>query len=360
MPLRYSRKKKMEKEYFKNLTSTGIILILLVLSFFLLKPILLSIVVAIILGYIFYPLYKRVNKFIKSEYISAFLMCLILTAIIFIPMWFLTPILVNQSIQFYVNSQGIDFVTPLKNLLPNILSSDQISQEIGSTISSFITKASNSLMNTFSKLISNFPILLLQFFVVFFVFFVVLKDQEKFVDYLRSLLPFSKDVENKLFKSSREITTSIFYGQIILGIITGIIVGISFYIFNVPNAFILTILAAAAGILPILGTTIIWVPVAIYLFVVESFYPAIGVVLFGILSSSVENLVKPIILSRWINLHPAIVLIGMVGGTFIFGILGIILGPLILAYLLIILEIYRDKKTPGVFINPPQHVHQLN
>ncbi|MEK6817456.1 MAG: hypothetical protein AABX80_01515, partial [Nanoarchaeota archaeon] len=77
----------MEKEYFKNLTSTGIILILLVLSFFLLKPILLSIVVAIILGYIFYPLYKRVNKFIKSEYISAFLMCLILTAIIFIPMW---------------------------------------------------------------------------------------------------------------------------------------------------------------------------------------------------------------------------------------------------------------------------------
>jgi len=350
----------MEKEYFRNLTSTAIILILLVLSFFLLKPILLSIIIAIILGYLFYPLYKRVNKLIKSEYISALLMCIVLTALIFIPMWFLTPVLVHQSIQFYTASQGIDFVTPLKQIFPDIFSSVQLSQEIGSTISSFVTKFSNSLMNSFSKLISNFPILLLQFFVVFFVFFVVLKDQEKFVEYIRSLLPFSKDVENKLFKSSRDITTSIFYGQVILGVITGIIVGIGFYIFNVPNAFILTILAAAAGILPIIGTTIVWIPVAIYLFVTGSVYPAIGVVLFGILSSGVENFVKPIVLAKWINLHPAIILIGMVGGTFLFGILGIVLGPLILAYLLIILEIYRDKKTPGVFINPPQHIQQLN
>jgi len=350
----------MEKEYFRNLTSTGIILVLLVLSFLLLKPILLSIILAILLGYLFYPLYKKVNKLIKSEYISALLMCIILTAIVFIPMWFLTPILVNQSIQFYVSSQGIDFVTPLKQIFPDIFSSVQLSQEIGSVLSSFITKISNSLMNTFSKLISNFPILLLQFFVVFFVFFVVLKDQEKFVEYIRSLLPFSKEVENKLFKSSRDITTSIFYGQIVLGIVTGIIVGIGFYIFGVPNAFILTILAAAAGILPIIGTTIIWVPVAIYLFVTGSVYPALGIVIFGILSSIVENFVKPIIIARWINLHPVVVLVGMVGGTFVFGILGMILGPLILAYLLIVLEIYRDKKTPGVFITPPQHIQQLN
>ncbi len=350
----------MEKEYFRNITSIGIILVLLVLSFFLLKPILLSIILAVILGYIFYPLYKRVNKVIKSEYLSALLICLFLTAIIFIPMWFLTPILVNQSIQFFINSQGIDFITPLKNIFPNILASEQFSNEIGSVLSSFITKTSNMLMNSFAKLISNFPIMLLQFFVVFFVFFVVLKDQEKFVDYIRSLLPFSKEVENKLFKSSREITTSIFYGQIVLGVVSGIIVGISFYVFNVPNAFILTILAAAAGILPILGTTIIWVPVAIYLFITGSLYSAIGIVLFGILSSSVENFAKPIILARWINLHPAVVLLGMVGGVFIFGILGIILGPLVLAYLLILLEIYRDKKTPGVFITPPQHIKQLN
>ncbi|MEK6844921.1 MAG: AI-2E family transporter [Nanoarchaeota archaeon] len=350
----------MEKENFRNLTSAGIILVLLVLSFFLLKPILLSIIFAIILGYLFYPLYKKVNKLIKSESISAFLMCLVLTVIIFIPMWFLTPILIDQSIQFYSSSQQIDFVTPLKQIFPNIFASEQFSQEIGSVLSSFVTKISNLLMNSLSKLISNFPILILQFSVVFFVFFVVLKDQEKFVEYIRSVLPFSKEVESKLFKSSREITASIFYGQIILGIVSGIVVGIGLYIFNVPNAFILSILAAFAAILPVIGTTIVWVPVTIYLFVVGDFYSAIGVGLFGIFSSILENFAKPIILAKWINLHPAVVLIGMVGGVFIFGILGIILGPLVLAYLLIILEIYRDKKTPGVFINLPKHTQKLN
>nr|MBI4156511.1 AI-2E family transporter [Candidatus Woesearchaeota archaeon] len=350
----------MEKEYFRNFTSTGIIIILLVLSFFLLKPILLSIIMGIILGYLFYPLYKRTKNLIKSEYISALLMCLLLTAIIFLPMWFLTPILINQSINFYAASQQIDFVTPLKQIFPNAFASEQFSQEIGSAVYSFVVKISNSLTNIFSKLISDFPILLLQFFIVFFVFFIVLKDQEKFVEYLRSLLPFSKEVENKLFKSSREITTSIFYGQIILGIIMGLLVGISFYIFKIPSAFILTILAAIAGVLPIIGTSIVWVPVVIYLFVTGSIYPAIGVILFGILSSSLENFIKPVILSKWINLHPVIIMVGMVGGTFIFGILGIILGPLILAYLLIVLEMYRDKKTPGVFITPPEHIKQLS
>jgi len=350
----------MEKEYFRNLSSIGLIIILMVLSFFLLKPILLSIIIAIILGYLFYPLYQRVNRLIKAEYVSALLMCFLLTLIVFLPIWFLTPLLIKQSFNFYLASQQFDLVTPLKQIFPDIFASEQFSQEIGSTISSFITKISNLLMNSFAKLISNFPILLLHFFVIFFVFFVVLKDQEKFVDYIRSILPFSKEVENKLFKSSREITASIFYGQIILGIVSGIIAGIGFYIFHVPNAFIFTILAAAAGILPILGTTLIWVPITLYLFVTGSFYPAIGVALFGIVSSSLENFVKPIILSKWINLHPAVVLLGMVGGTFIFGIFGIILGPLILAYLLIILEIYRDKKTPGVFITPPQHIKQLN
>ena len=349
----------MEKESFRKLVSIGIILVLLTLSFFLLKPILLSIILAIILGYIFYPLYKKVNKSLNSKNISAFLMCLLLTAIIFIPMWFLTPILVNQSIQFYTSAQATDFITPIKNLFPETSLSEKFSGELASVISSFITKTSNLLMNSFSKLISNFPILTLQFLVVFFVFFVVLKEQESLIEYVKSLLPFSKEVENKLFTFSRGITTSIFYGQIIVGALGGIIVGIGLYIFNIPNAFLFTIIAALAGILPIIGTTLVWVPVVIYLFIQGSIFPAVGMIFFGILSAVVENIIKPIAISRWVKLHPAIILLGMIGGVILFGVLGIFLGPLILAYLLIILEIYRDKKTPGVFINPSQHVQQL-
>ena len=121
-----------------------------------------------------------------------------------------------------------------------------------------------------------------------------------------------------------------------------------------PNALLLSLLAALAGIFPIIGTALIWIPVAIYLFVAGNPVSALGVVIFGLLSSLVENFYKPIFISRRTKLNSSIILIGMIGGLFLFGILGIILGPLILAYLLIILEIYRNKKLPDVFIQQPE------
>ena len=202
-----------------------------------------------------------------------------------------------------------------------------------------------------SNFIFNFPTLFLHFLVVVFTFFFVLRDGDKLVSYVQSILPFSKDVEEKLFKSSKDITLSVLYGQVVLGVFQGLIVGIAFFAFGVPNALLFTLLACLAGIFPIIGTAIIWIPVAIYMVVSGGIFPALGVAIFGILSSILENIIKPIFISKRTSMHSAIILIGMVGGLFIFGILGVILGPLILAYLLIVLEIYRDKRVPGVFIN---------
>lgn len=349
----------MEREHFRKLTSTGIIITLLVLTYILLKPILVAIILALILGYLFYPLYKNVNKVVKSKNFSAFLMCLLLATIIILPIWFLTPILLKQSFNFFVASQQIDFVTPLKNFFPDIFASEQFSQEIGSTISSFVTKTSNTLMNALADLIRKFPIIFLHLTVVFFTFFFVLKDQEKFIDYIKSILPFSKEVEDKLFESSRGVTISVIYGRIFLGIIQGIVASIGFFIFGLPNALLLSLLVIIAGVFPIIGTTIIWVPVVLYLIIQGSVFPAIGVAFFGLLAVILENFVQPILIAKWIKMNSALVLISMIGGLFAFGILGVILGPLIIAYLFIILEIYRDKRVQGVFIEPSQHLKYL-
>jgi predicted PurR-regulated permease PerM len=146
---------------------------------------------------------------------------------------------------------------------------------------------------------------------------------------------------------------SILYGQIVLGIVQGIIAGLGFFIFRVPNSFILTLLAILAGVFPIIGTSIVWIPVMIYLLIAGNTFSAFGVAIFGISSSIIENLFKPIWISRLTKVNSSIILIGMIGGLLMFGILGVILGPLILSYLLIVLEIYRNKKIPGAFIEEP-------
>ena len=117
-----------------------------------------------------------------------------------------------------------------------------------------------------------------------------------------------------------------------------------------PNALILTLLACLAGVFPIIGVAIIWVPVAIYLLIAGNTLPTLGVIIFGLISSSIDNFIRPIIVSKRTHMPSSLILIGMIGGIFLFGILGLILGPLILAYLLVILEIYRNKRTPSILI----------
>lgn len=344
----------MDRNYMRNISYLFILLILLVLSFLLLKPVLMSIITGIILASLFVPLYRRINKKIKSRDLSASIIMVVLLLLIILPLWFLTPVLLDQSIKIYSAVQDIDFVTPLKTIFPSIFQTEQFSNEIGSVIFSFVTKITNSSTNMISKLILNFPTLFLQLIVVFFTFFFVVRDNEKLISYIQSILPFNKEVETKLFKSTKDITFSILYGQVVIGILQGIFAGISFYLFGVDNALFLTLLACMAGIFPIIGTSVVWIPVAAFLIIGGGVVPALGVTAFGLLSAFFENAVKPAFVSKRTNVHSAVILIGMVGGLFMFGILGFIIGPLILAYLLIVLEIFRDKRTPGFFIQPPE------
>ncbi len=343
----------MEEQYLKRFATGGILIVLMILSYFLLKPFLMAVFFGIVLAFIFTPLYSKLKKIIKSKNLSSTIIVIILAIIVIVPLWFLTPMLVKESINIFMSSQQIDLVTPLKSIFPSIFSSEQFSNEIGSILYSFINKITNSIMNILSNLILNFPTLFLEFLVTIFTFFFVLRDGDKLVSYLQSLLPFSKEIEKKIFKSSKDITFSVLYGQVVLGIFQGVIVGIAFFAFGVPNALFLTLLAALAGIFPIIGTAIVWVPVAIYLLVMGEAWPTFGVIIFGVMSSILENVVKPIFVAHRTKVHSAIILLGMIGGLFLFGFLGIVLGPLILSYLLIILETYRNKKIPGVFIEEP-------
>ena len=111
-----------------------------------------------------------------------------------------------------------------------------------------------------------------------------------------------------------------------------------------------SLLAIVAGILPIIGTAIIWIPVFIFMLIAGNDVAAWGIFFFGMLSSFIDNILRPLFISKRTNMHSAIILISMIGGAFYFGILGFIIGPLVVSYLLIILEIYRKKPMPGLTI----------
>jgi len=344
----------MDEVYFKRIMTSVLLILLIVLSFFLVKPILLSIISGFLLAFVFSPVYDWVYKKTKSKNLSASLISIFLILIIVLPFWFFMPVILEQSFGIYQAIQSFDFVTPLKTIFPSLFTSEGISKELVSILYTFTTNTANYISNAFGQLLLDLPELTLQFLVMAFTFFYVLRDKDELIIYIKSLLPFSKEVENKIFEYSRGITFSVIYGEIIVGILQGIAVGLGLYLFNVPNALFLTLVAVVFGILPIIGTTIVWLLAAIYVLISQGTLPAIGVSIFGIISNFLGDFLRPIIIAKRIKINSALMLIGMIGGVLLFGILGTVLGPLIIGYLLILLEAYRNKKMPSILLQPSE------
>ncbi len=333
----------MDDAFFKKGLTVVIILGLAVLAFLMLRPILLAIIFGVLLAFIFSPLYTRILRLLKAPKITAVLICILLIWLVLIPTWFLLPVIIDQSIKLYMASQQLDFITPLQKIFPTLFVSNDLAAQVGPMLHSFVTNATNSLMNSFANLVLEFPTIMLQTAVVFFTLFFVLVDKERIVYYIQSLLPFSAEMQKKMFKFSKDITSSVLLGQVVLGMMQGAILGAGLFIFKVPNALLLTLFAIIAGVLPIVGPALVWVPTAIYLFMADNTFSGVGIVIFGLISSFSDSLVRPFFVSKRTELNPAVALIGMIGGFMMFGVLGFIIGPLILAYLIIILDVYRKK-----------------
>jgi predicted PurR-regulated permease PerM len=217
-------------------------------------------------------------------------------------------------------------------------------------IITFIGDITSTILDYMTAFLFNLPTVLLQTAVIIFVFFFALRDHDKLKDFANGISPFRKDKAKILVKKFKEITSSVVFGYIIVGVIQGIATGLGLLLFGVPNALILTLLAIFASILPMVGPWFIWIPAAIYLFLSGSSGAAIGFILYSALFvSSIDNLLRPYIVARKTGTSSVIVLIGMIGGLFLFGILGIILGPLILSYLILFLKAYKDKTLSDMF-----------
>jgi len=332
----------------RKLSILGLILLLLILSFLIIRPIALAVLTGLILAYICLPLYKKVYRLFRERNTSALAVCLLLVLIIFIPLWFIIPLMIQQAFNMFTLLQTLDVTKFISQILPT--SSDQVRRELISVVSNFVGNIASTTLNSLAKLLIDLPNVLLNLAVIIFVFFFTLRDHDKFKEFFSGLSPIKKEKEKILIEQFRDITSSIIFGYIIIGIIQGIATGLGLLVFGVPQALLLTFFAIFASMLPMIGPWLVWIPVVIYLLVVDRTGAAIGFAIYSALFvSSLDNILRPYIVSRKTGVSPVIVLVGMIGGLFVFGILGIILGPLILSYLIIFLKAYKDRTLSEMF-----------
>ncbi len=333
-----------EKERFKDLITYILIIGLFILAFMIVKPIIYSIIFGVLLAYIFYPLYRFLYRKTNSKNFSAIVICLSFFVLLVVIIGLILSSLLSQIINFSVYLQQVNFVEVLKESFPEFVSSYDSSTEIVRSMKNSLSTMLDNFTVSIGNFVLNTPTLLLQLLVVFLIFFFSLKDGEDVVEYLKSLAPFDKNLQIKFFNYFKDITNSVLVGQIVVGALQGLIAGIGYFVFGVPNALLITIMTMIIGVIPIIGPWLVWVPVDIYLFAVGKTGAGIGLLIYGLfLINWIDTIVRPMIVSRKTQINQGVVLIGMIGGLFMFGVLGLIIGPLILAYVLLVIELYRKQ-----------------
>lgn len=136
-------------------------------------------------------------------------------------------------------------------------------------------------------------------------------------------------------------------GQIVVGIVQGTLAWAGFLFLGVPNPVLWGFLTALISIIPLLGAVLIWFPIDIYLFIMGymtgEYWRAIALLVYGIfVISTIDNILKPKIVGQRAKIHPLVILFGILGGIQLFGIPGILIGPLVLTLFDLVIEIYRE------------------
>lgn len=325
-----------------------IALVITILVFLLIKPILLSILAGLILAFVFFPLYSRILKWTKRKNLSASLVCLIIIIIIILPVYYFTPILINKIYELFQYFLNVDIQSFVRAIFPTAPDSFIIQTTV--TLESVVNKMSSFILTFLVDLLLEVPTLLFHLAIVAFVFFYALKDSENLKEFTLSISPLSKTQEHKLISQFKEITNSIIYGQVIIGIIQGILAGLGFFVFGIPHALLLSTFAVFLSVIPILGPFLIWIPATFYLFAQGNIPITFLFILYNVIVvSQIDNILRIYFVSKKTQLSSVIVLIGMVGGLFFFGLLGLILGPLILAYFITFLNAYRENQLSSLF-----------
>src|SRR5438094_2223996 len=208
--------------------------------------------------------------------------------------------------------------------------------DLGTQVVAWLGSSAFGLVGTATRLTLNLTISL------FGLFYLLLQPQETW-EAAQPYIPFSAKNTEKLRQRFRDVTTSTIIGTGLTAAAQGAILGLAFWIVGLPNALFWGVVTMVFGILPIVGSGLVWVPAAIALLIGNRPGPAALIPLVGLFVGNVDYILRPMVFRRWANIHPLITLVGALAGVPYFGLLGLLIGPLALSYFFELVKMYREE-----------------
>lgn len=350
------------KPQFEDRSHRIVLLVFLALALFasyrLIAPFLEPIILAILIGLLAQPAHQRLVVALRGRVtLASLLSCLILWSIVMIPVMVLLVAVLKQGISYTVlvrewatqdnilQLMAHPWVVEIHSRLVKILPEGALHVEnirnqalgVAATIGKEFADVSTTVLGSLTRSMVNGVLLL-------FVLFFVLRDHDKLIAFIHRALPLPTSVEDALFAEVKSVSKSALLGSLATAVAQGMVGGFGLWLAGFPGLFWGSVMAFTS-LIPLVGTALIWVPAALFLFVTGQWGWGLFLVAWGVLVvGSIDNFLRPLLM-QGASMNTVMVFFSLIGGLQVFGLMGLVYGPLIFSITLVLFKLYETAFT---------------
>jgi predicted PurR-regulated permease PerM len=322
--------------------------IALYLCWLMLRPFLGVLAWAVVLVIVFYPVHRQLGTRIKHRSLRALLSCLLVVLVVVLPLTVLT-VAVGQELAKVVPSlpsaaEMASRQTPLlgraSEWLHDRFGVDTLRMQ--EFLLQQVRNVGERLLGASFNLMGNIVSSIVKAFFVIFTMYYLFRDGDKIVARLPDALPLRREQSETIILRTQQVVSASVYGVVTIAGLQGLLGGLAFWILGIPSPVLWAVLMAFVCMIPVAGSFLVWLPLAIYLMVTGHWTRAVLLIIWGALViSTIDNFLRPKLVGGQTRLHELFVFFAVLGGLSVFGLLGIVLGPVVLAITLGLLQTFQ-------------------
>jgi predicted PurR-regulated permease PerM len=330
------------------LGATGVALYL---CWMMLRPFLEVLAWAAVLVTFFFPVHLKLRSRVRRHTWSALISTTLVVILILFPLTFITIAVVQELAQVGRGLQGglqslLDPNSPVYGRalrwLGRYLNIEQLRN--GQYLAEQAEQWSGAIANRTLGIVGNLAGAVVKFFLVVYTMYYLFRDGGRIRRRVRAALPLERAEARLILERTGEVLTASVYGVLVIAAIQGTLGGLAFWALGLPSPLLWGVVMALLSMIPMLGSFVVWVPAAIYLAATGHWGKAAALVAWGaVVIGFMDNVLRPKLVGERTRLHELLIFFSVLGGLQVFGVLGLLLGPVVVAITLALLEVFRQS-----------------
>jgi len=347
------KKRRTERNKFNRNVLITILIIVFIAFIILVRRFLIPVVLAATFATLFYSFYKRLYKLFRfRKNLSSIVCCVLLLLCLFIPTFIIVNLVARQTIDLYNTTEDRvkEIIEKGDEGIWGDIKSSKLGQRAGfdtmdwqSVLQKAITTSYTVITAVVNKTWRGVFDLFTTLFIVFFTMFYFFRDGDRLIKRIEYLSPLRSEYEEKIFERFKQMCRATVKGTVLIGIIQGSLGSITLLVFGIHSWILWGFVMVILSIIPLVGAWLVLVPAAIVQIILGNTLQGMGILVCTLIISTLDNFLRPRLVGKDANMPDLLIFFSTLGGISVFGVMGFIVGPVIAALFLSILEIYGSE-----------------